>query len=376
MNKKLFVVIGVILIALCGSGVGIYYFFYNQKMTVVLKEELTVSYMEKTTNLSFVQEVKNGKITTKSENIDTSKLGKKKIKIKLKNKLGREEDYTFEIQVIDIKPPEIVYKDTLSTTEGIPIDLLKDVKAIDDIDSDIKVTVEGEYDFNKEGNYILTYVAKDNSGNETRKSFKLIVNKKKVIPKPSTKVDTSFTTSNGFKGYTKNGITYIDGILIANKSYSLPSNYGSGLTNDTKTAFNNMKNDAAKEGLSLRIISGFRSYASQKSVYNNYVARDGRAAADRYSARPGHSEHQTGLAIDINSLYQSFENTNEGKWLTNNSYKYGFILRYPKNGEGITGYMYEPWHFRYVGVELATKLYNQGNWITLEEYFGITSQYS
>ena len=185
----------------------------------------------------------------------------------------------------------------------------------------------------------------------------------------------NFVTNNGFQGYTKNGLTYIDGVLIANKTYSLPSNYNPGLTSETGEAFNQMKMDAQNSGLNIEIISGFRSYARQNTIYNNYVSRDGKESADRYSARAGHSEHQTGLAIDINSLNTSFENTEEGKWLKENSYKYGFILRYPKGKEEITGYMYEPWHYRYVGRELATKLYSNGSWLTIEEYFGITSQY-
>ncbi|MCQ2479747.1 MAG: M15 family metallopeptidase [Clostridia bacterium] len=168
--------------------------------------------------------------------------------------------------------------------------------------------------------------------------------------------------------------TYINGILIANKSYPLPSNYNPGVNPAAQSAFNTMQSAAAKEGINLYIVSGFRSYSTQASIYNNYVARDGKAAADRYSARPGHSEHQTGLAFDVNSLSQSFENTPEGRWLAANCYKYGFIIRYPKGKESITGYMYEPWHIRYLGTSTATSVYNSG--LTLEEYLGIKSVYS
>ena len=115
---------------------------------------------------------------------------------------------------------------------------------------------------------------------------------------------------------------------------------------------------------------------SQKYLYNSYVSRDGKEEADTYSARPGHSEHQTGLAFDLNSIDISFADTDEGKWVVDNCYKYGFIIRYPEGKDNITGYIYEPWHLRYVGVDLATKLYNQGDWITLEEYYGIDSKYS
>lgn len=121
------------------------------------------------------------------------------------------------------------------------------------------------------------------------------------------------------------------------------------------------------------VCSGFRSYTVQKNLYNSYVRRDGAENADRYSARPGHSEHQTGLAFDINYADDRFKGTPEASWLAENAYKYGFILRYPEGKEPITGYMFEPWHYRYVGVENAAKIYASG--LTLEEYFGITSAY-
>ena len=137
-----------------------------------------------------------------------------------------------------------------------------------------------------------------------------------------------------------------------------------------------MKSDALALGLNLWIQSGYRSYTLQQKLYNNYVSRDGVEAADRYSARPGHSEHQTGFAFDLNTITDSFQYTDEGKWVNENAYKYGFILRYPKGKEFITGYKYESWHLRYVGKDLATILYNNGNWITLEEYYNLTSTYS
>jgi len=136
-----------------------------------------------------------------------------------------------------------------------------------------------------------------------------------------------------------------------------------------------MKQDSKKVGLNLIIQSGFRSYNTQVNVYNKWISLDGKEIADTYSARPGHSEHQTGLALDLNLIDNKFEETPEFAWLNDNCYKYGFILRYPKEKQHITGYIYEPWHYRYVGSELAKKLYNNGNWITLEEYFGIDSKY-
>ena len=169
------------------------------------------------------------------------------------------------------------------------------------------------------------------------------------------------------------GITYVDGILIANKTYALPSDFNPGVSDEAYDALTEMEIAAAEDGISLFIVSGFRSYDDQDVIYNRYVSQDGKAEADRYSARPGHSEHQTGYAFDLNSFEESFGETPEGIWLAENCHKYGFIIRYPKGKEHITGYMYEPWHVRYLGVDIATSVYESG--LTLEEYLGITSEY-
>lgn len=170
------------------------------------------------------------------------------------------------------------------------------------------------------------------------------------------------------------GLTYIQGILVVNKTYSLPADYDPGVDPEAKAALDKMFDDAAKEGIKLWVASGYRSYSHQNSLYNNYVARDGVAAADRYSARPGHSEHQTGLAFDVNWLDISFGESREGKWISANGWKYGFILRYMKETEELTGYMYEPWHIRYLGTDAAKRVYESG--LCLEEYLNITSAYA
>ncbi|MEL7647765.1 MAG: D-alanyl-D-alanine carboxypeptidase family protein [Sedimentibacter sp.] len=118
--------------------------------------------------------------------------------------------------------------------------------------------------------------------------------------------------------------------------------------------------------------SGYRSYNTQESLYKSYVSNHGQAAADKYSAKPGQSEHQTGLAMDITceamnfQLDDTFGDTEEGKWVSENAHRFGFIVRYPKDKEDITGYFYEPWHIRFVGTELAAQVYESGQ--TLEEY--------
>ena len=133
-------------------------------------------------------------------------------------------------------------------------------------------------------------------------------------------------------------------------------------------AFRAMADAAKADGISLRSVSAYRSYETQTGLYNRYVSIDGKANAERYSARPGYSEHQTGLALDINtaSISAHFENTVEYAWLQENCAKFGFMLRYPQDKESITGYRYEPWHYRYVGVETAQALRESGQ--CLEEY--------
>lgn len=172
----------------------------------------------------------------------------------------------------------------------------------------------------------------------------------------------------------KDGITYVNGILVANKSYSLPADYAPGLNSEAKAQFDKLAADAAKEGLNIYLSSGYRSYSYQKQIYSNYSGIYGAAKADTFSARPGHSEHQTGLAIDVNSIDDSFTGTPEAIWLADHAHEYGFIIRYPKDKVEITGYKYEPWHLRYLGVSTATDVFNSG--LCLEEYLGIDSKYS
>ncbi|WP_460012304.1 M15 family metallopeptidase [Lysinibacillus sp. CTST325] len=130
---------------------------------------------------------------------------------------------------------------------------------------------------------------------------------------------------------------------------------------------------ANKQNIHLAGVSAYRSSQTQTTLFNNYVERDGIEKAKTYSAVPGTSEHQSGLAIDVSGSDGScaaddcFANTEEAAWLEDNAHKYGYIIRFPKDKENITGYQYEPWHIRYIGVNLATELYNKG--LTLEEYY-------
>lgn len=168
--------------------------------------------------------------------------------------------------------------------------------------------------------------------------------------------------------------------VLVNKYRALPADYipdltrldpayGAGsLTPEAALAFVQMADAARADGISLRSVSAYRSYATQDALYRRYVAQSGQELADTFSARPGHSEHQTGLALDINtaSIRDHFEDTEEFAWLQANCAQYGFLLRYPEGRENITGYRFEPWHYRYVGEEIAQTCMEQG--LTYEEY--------
>ncbi|MBR6044279.1 MAG: D-alanyl-D-alanine carboxypeptidase family protein [Ruminococcus sp.] len=172
----------------------------------------------------------------------------------------------------------------------------------------------------------------------------------------------------------KDGVTYVDGILVVNKTYSLPRTYApGGLAPEAEAAFNQMANDSWGEGIGLFICSGYRTYQEQEEVYNRYANERGTEEADKVSSRPGHSEHQSGLSMDINTTDYWFVGTPQQLWLEAHCADYGFIIRFPEGKESYTGFEYEPWHIRYVGVELAKKLTEQG--LCLEEYLGITSDY-
>jgi D-alanyl-D-alanine carboxypeptidase len=182
------------------------------------------------------------------------------------------------------------------------------------------------------------------------------------------------TTSKGYAITTVDGATYIDGVLVVNKTYAMPQSCEpGGLTSACSDAFDRMAADADADGICLWAQSGFRPYDMQARIYQSYCDSDGQTNADRYSARPGHSEHETGLAIDLNTIADDFGETAEGRWAAAHCADYGFILRYPYGKEEQTGYQYEPWHIRYVGEKYAHAITDSG--LCLEEYFGITSAY-
>ena len=204
-------------------------------------------------------------------------------------------------------------------------------------------------------------------------------------------IDTVISYVNMYLDYPLYGhdieIADVDDLLvIANKYYKLGkdyvpkdlvtidakyrNSYNHQVRSIVKENYQKMAEDMFKIGLHPTVTSSYRSYSTQKILYDAEVAANGVTYADKYSARPGYSEHQTGLAIDVkdgSGNYAFFKNSDEYKWMKDNAHKYGFILRYPEGKEHITGYAFEAWHYRYVGVDIATYIYE--NDLTFDEYY-------
>lgn len=381
-NKKLIFIIVISIFLFLVIGITLYLFISKRSVKDMLlyKKSLTIEVGEDIPSISdYLYKTIEDKAEIEWSNIDIKdnkiyKVGtyygtfmykdkKKKVTLIVEDTIAPAIEGTSDIEVL--------------AYEKVP-NFLENISVIDNSMETIEVSLTGEYDIEKAGEYTLYYTASDSSGNETKESFKLIVkeNKNVVVSKSS----RGYTIKNAY------GITYLDNNIIVNKTYGLPSNYVPSnlvtingyirVVDYVKEAFNELKSDSASLGLNIYASSGYRSYGDQDYIYNNYVKMDGKERADTYSARAGYSEHQTGLAIDVNTIDMTFDNTSESEWLKHHAYEYGFIIRYPKGKDNITGYMYEPWHIRYIGKDLAKVLYNNGDWITLEEYYGINSKYS
>lgn len=261
---------------------------------------------------------------------------------------------------------------------GYSIDETKKIDKLEDKTKDYILTLKYDKDLSKiiSEKYFL------------EKNLKSYIEYKKENDKSTSDIVAivNVNANNDWYTNTKKSDTKKGELMLTNKFYSLDSSYDSTdmvnisnqysfgsnqmVTEKTLDAFITMFNDAKKENLTLVINSSFRSYEDQEEIYNYYKKTKGEAYADSIAAHPGFSEHQTGMAIDIQtygSTAATFEKFDEFKWLKENAHKYGFILRYPKGKEYLTGYNYESWHFRYVGVEAATYIYE--NDITFDEYY-------
>ena len=251
----------------------------------------------------------------------------------------------------------------------------KDIDNVKDNESTEKVKEKEDNEFSK-----LSYYKEENldryksyETNNPNLSIEDIVTKvnlnldKEIYTdtRPSTNLNTNYLLVNKFNYLDSNYIP--ENLELLDNSYAKSGIY---LVKEAKDNIERLISDAKNDGMNIRVISAYRSYSYQENLYNNYVKNDGVENADTYSARPGYSEHQTGLVVDITRAFDdfnNFENTNEYNWMLENAHNYGFILRYPKDKEDITTYSFEAWHYRYVGVELAQKI--KASNLTFDEYY-------
>ena len=220
---------------------------------------------------------------------------------------------------------------------------------------------------------------------KNKKRYLAYQEEKKDLPIEDIVMHVNIGIDKPYYTNTKKATNLNETTLLVNKYYYLTEDYvpenleeislsyarsGMQLVHEAKEAFETLSEEAKKEGMNIIAMSSYRSYEYQVDLYNRYVETDGKEAADTYSARAGYSEHQTGLAVDVYNKelpYTSFEQTEEFTWMQENAYKYGFILRFPKDKVNITGYQYESWHYRYVGEEVAEYIHKKN--LTLEEYY-------
>lgn len=384
-RKRLVILIAITVILICVIISGIFYYTQWQKdkiydeMKIEFQDVRQIEYGDK--KVSSKELVKSSVGTIKDyPPIDTMKIGKQKLKYLL-TKSNIRKEIMYEIEIKDTKAPSITLKnDTINLAFGEEYDPKENVEeVIDPIDGKLEYAdkagnqaywIETNLNSEKAGSYEVIIHARDSNKNESKQTFDVKVAEEETPKKEIAPLEEETTTPSEpapSKTSEENQPYYVNGILLVNKNHGVPRNYGGGVDETAYAALQRLQQGAKENGFSMPLISGYRSYDYQASLYNNYVAIDGQAAADRYSARPGNSEHQTGLAFDIGQLDNNYGNTPAGTWLAQHAHEYGFIIRYPQGKESVTGYMYEPWHVRYLG-SIASDVYTSG--LTLEEYLG------
>jgi len=296
-----------------------------------------------------------------------STVKKKKVKIKKKN-------FTIFLLCLTL----IVFgitKGLIKLTTS-PVEKDKEIKPVSKTKSDKEKKLDKLNNIQKKVeyfnfNYLDRYIAykekhKDLSDEQIIKNINMNLDKKHYENPTLTKnLNTETILVNKYYNLEK---TYVPKNLEPiSSTYALAN---MKLVNYAKEAFESLAQAAKKENLNIVAMSTYRSYDYQVDLYNRYVKEDGKNAADTYSGRPGHSEHQTGLAVDVfnnKETYTNFEKTKEFTWMQNHAHEYGFILRFPKDKVNETGYEYESWHYRYVGKKIAK--YIKENNISFEEYY-------
>lgn len=285
---------------------------------------------------------------------------------------GYGKNNTIKIIVEDTKEPEFtMFSDEINVKKGFDLNTLASYFEAKDL-SPFEITINTEkLDINQTGTFEVEITAMDTYKNKNVRKAKIIVFED-TVTKPKN-IENRNTTPNIEKkptAYTVTNPRYVNGILIVNKKNPLPFHYAPYENVEAGNQARSLIDEMRNLGYNIsRSYSGYRSFDTQAKLYQNYVHTHGQQKADTFSARPGYSEHQTGLAFDL--LHQNgalVTNTAEANWIAKNAHRYGFIVRYLVGKEHITGYQAEPWHIRYIG-PFAANIYNSG--LTLEEYLGI-----
>lgn len=389
INKKFLLISAIIAIILVIAAIFIYLNFNKSKIEFYLDDKKTNSYTNKVDyqkSMDFSPEQiklvakKDGKDITKTITYNAPKikeLGEYKIEYKADSEV-----FTYKPTIIDKEIPKITAKADLNLNIGDEYtDAKLEISAIDNFDGDISknVKVEGVVDTKIAKDYPLTLTVKDTSNNEA--TLKITVH---VLDKPSSSNNPPVsnpvnTASNSKQVVDPNSIS-----VLVNKWNSLPDGWAPNdlvqienniagtyyLRSEASSSFSRMMNAAKSDGVIINVVSAYRTQAYQQNLFDNYYKSDPQNA-ETYSARSRRSEHELGLAIDISydmQLHEYLASTTIGQWMNENAHKYGWIMRYPEGKTDITGYMFEAWHYRYLGTEIANKVKTSGK--TLEEYFG------
>lgn len=285
---------------------------------------------------------------------------------------GSDKKENIKIIVKDSKEPEFTkFPDKIEVKKGSdPNEIATHFEAKDL--STVKITVNTEkLTINEVGEYEVEVTAMDQYKNKVVKKANItVVDDQEVVPEDVNNENGTSDNESKPTAYTVSEPRYVKGVMIINKKNPVPYNYMPYENAEAGDKARSLIKEMQNLGYNINSsYSGFRSFDTQAGLYQNYVNNYGSQEADTFSARPGYSEHQTGLAFDL--LHKDgtlVENSAEVNWIATNAHKYGFIVRYQVGKEHITGYQAEPWHIRYIG-SLATDVYNSG--LTLEEYLGV-----
>lgn len=350
----------------------------------IAKDTLSPNTLVEITSLYFTNN-NNDSVHIQPQKYDTNSIyflestGKYTLHLKLTHQFG-DVDRFVEFTVADTIAPTITGHKDIQITVGESFDPLNAIETLDNSGESITPLVTMDVNTEVPGTYTVNLTATDSSNNSTTVSYSVSVKRKVVVnptpaPKP-TNTQALYIDTNRVLVNKKHLLSssYIPKNLVSVSSTYAVQGRSISLNKEAYNAFVDLSeamNDTTTLGR-LTMNSGYRSYAYQSTIYTNYVKSYGEKEANRFSAKPGASEHQTGLAIDVctgNKCLDDFVGTSQAEWLSKNAHTYGFIIRYKDATESITGYMGEPWHIRYLGIDLATDIYKSN--LTYEEYLGV-----